>query len=231
MSLQMRLTMRRAALAALALFAMSGGATQAAEPTTTIVVPGGNGEIFTMTVPAGWTRGASAIEGNDTSISWYQGAASDNVDNVMMVGRIGGLGGSDPATFIRRNVEALKSQCDDVVAGDVRADKASGTVRTAIGCTRRKSNGVGELQLMHIVVGREALYVARRFWKLPAYGKTHVPLSNEAIAAGGADIDGIRVCVLSGAGTPCPAGLAAALKDKVTDLSPLELKGGLLPEN
>jgi hypothetical protein len=229
MSLQMRLTIRCAALAALALFAVSGA--QAAEPTTTVVVPGGNGEIFTMAVPSGWTRGASAIEGNDTSISWYQGGDSDNVDNVMMVGRIGGLGGSDPAEFIRRNVEALKSQCDDVVAGDVRSDKAGGTVRTAIGCTRRKSNGVGELQLMHIVVGRAALYVARRFWKLPAYDKTHVPLSNEAIAAGGADIDDIKVCVLSGAGTPCPAGLAAALKDKVTDLSPLELKGSLLPEN
>ncbi|HMG50962.1 MAG TPA: hypothetical protein VK597_10190, partial [Inquilinus sp.] len=216
----MRLTMRRAALAALALFAVSGAA-QAAEPQTTVVVPGGNGEIFTMAVPSGWTRGASGIEGNDTSVSWFQGGANDSVDSVMMVGRIGGLGGSDPAEFIRRNVEALKSQCDDVVAGDIRPDKASGTVRTAIGCTRRKSNGVGELQLLHIVVGREALYVARRFWKLPAYDKTHVPLSNEAIAAGGADIDGIRVCVLSGAGTPCPAGLAAALKDKVTDLSPL----------
>ena len=68
---------------------------------------------------------------------------------------------------------------------------------------------------------------SRRIWPLAAYDKAHLPLSTEAIAAGGADIDDLRLCNLSGVGTACPAGLAAALKDQITDLSPLVLKAAL----
>lgn len=217
----MKSMVRRAALAALTLFAVSGA--RGAEPKTTLILPGGNGEILAMTPPAGWNRGWSGAE-NDTTVVEWRKAQPGGGEGTITVMRVGGLSSADPAEFIRQSVAGLKPQCGDVVEGRVRPDKSSGAVRTAIGCTRRKSDGRGELQLLHIAVGREALYVARRIWELPAYDKAKIPLSPETIAAGGADIDDLRLCDLSGAGAACPAGLAAALKDKITDLSPLELK-------
>lgn len=209
--------------AALALLAASGAA--AAETGSTLVLPGGNGEILALTLPAGWTRSFAGTEGGTTVVEWRQSDPAKAADGSITVTRIGGLGGSDPADFIRESADALKQDCDDVVQGQVRSDPA-GTVRTALGCTRRKADGQGEMQLLHIAIGREAIYVARRIWPLAAYDKAHLPLSSAQIAEGGADIDDLRLCSLSGVGTACPAELAAALKDKVTDLSPLVLKSG-----
>jgi hypothetical protein len=217
----MTMTVRSTALALLAALAASGAA--AAEAGSTVVLPGGNGEIAALTLPAGWSRSFAGTEGSTTVVEWRKTDPAQAADGSITITRIGGLGGSDPADFIRESAEALKQDCDDVVEGQVRTDPA-GTVRTALGCTRRKADGQGEMQLLHIAVGREAIYVARRIWPLAAYDKAHLPLSTEAIAAGGADIDDLRLCNLSGVGTACPAGLAAALKDQVTDLSPLVLK-------
>lgn len=219
----MRVMVRGAALALTAALAASGAA--AAETGGTLIVPGGNGEILALTVPPGWSRSFAGIEGSTTVVEWRPADPAEAADGSITVTRIGGLGSSDPADFIRESVEALKPDCDDVVEGQVRTDPA-GTVRTALGCTRRKSDGQGEMQLLHIAVGREAIYVARRIWPLAAYDKAHIPLSSAQIAEGGADIDDLRVCNLPGVGTPCPAELAAALKDKITDLSPLVLKSG-----
>ncbi|WP_225769259.1 hypothetical protein [Inquilinus sp. Marseille-Q2685] len=214
---------RGAALALLAALGVSGAA--AAETGSTLVLPGGNGEILALTLPAGWTRSFAGTEGSTTVVEWRRADPARAAEGSITVTRIGGLGGSDPADFIRESADALKQDCDDVVQGQVRNDPA-GTVRTALGCTRRKADGQGEMQLLHIAVGREAIYVARRIWPLAGYDKAHLPLSSSQIAEGGADIDDLRLCSLSGVGTACPAELAAALKDKVTDLSPLVLKAG-----
>ena len=219
----MKMMVRGAALALLAVLAASGAV--AAETGSTLVLPGGNGEILALTLPAGWSRSFAGTEGSTTVVEWRKADPAKSGDGSITVTRIGGLGNSDPAEFIRDSVEALKLDCDDVVQGQVRTDPA-GTVRTALGCTRRLSDGQGEMQLLHIAVGREAIYVARRIWPLAAYDKAHLPLSSTQIAEGGADIDDLRLCNLSGVGTACPAELAAALKDKVTDLSPLVLQSG-----
>jgi hypothetical protein len=219
----MRMMVRGAALALLAALTVSGAA--AAETGSTLVLPGGNGEILALTLPAGWARSFAATEGSTTIVEWRKDDPAKAADGSITVTRIGGLGNSDPAEFIRDSAEALKQACDDIVEGQVRADPG-GTVRTALGCTRRLSDGQGEMQLLHIAIGREAIYIARRIWPLAAYDKAHLPLSTEAIAAGGADIDDLRLCNLSGVGTACPAGLAAAVKDQITDLSPLVLKSG-----
>lgn len=219
----MKMMVRGAALALLAALTVSAAA--AAESGSTLVLPGGNGEILALTLPAGWARSFAGTEGSTTIVEWRKDDPAKAADGSITVTRIGGLGNSDPAEFIRDSAEALKQACDDIVEGQVRTDPG-GTVRTALGCTRRLSDGQGEMQLLHIAVGREAIYVARRVWPLAAYDKAHLPLSTEAIAAGGADIDDLRLCNLSGVGTACPAGLAAAVKDQITDLSPLVLKSG-----
>ncbi len=214
---------RGAALALLAALTVSGAA--AAETGSTLVLPGGNGEILALTLPTGWARSFAATEGSTTVVEWRKDDPAKAADGSITVTRIGGLGNSDPAEFIRDSADALRQACDDIVEGQVRTDPG-GTVRTALGCTRRLSDGQGEMQLLHIAIGREAIYIARRIWPLAAYDKAHLPLSTEAIAAGGADIDDLRLCNLSGVGTACPAGLAAAVKDQITDLSPLVLKSG-----
>jgi hypothetical protein len=215
---------RGAALALLAALTVSG--TAAAETRSTLVLPGGNGEILTLELPAGWTRSFAGTEGSTTVVEWSKTDPAKAGDGRITVTRIGGLGGSDPADFIRESADALKQDCDDVVQGQVRTDPA-GTVRTALGCTRRKADGQGEMQLLHIAVGREAIYVARRIWPLAPYDKAHIPLSSVQIADGGADIDALRLCSLSGIGTACPNELASAVRAKITtDLSPLELKAG-----
>lgn len=214
---------RGAALALLAALTASGAA--AAETGSTLVLPGGNGEILALTLPSGWTRSFAATEGSTTMVEWRKADPAQADDGSITVTRIGGLGNSDPAEFIRDSAEALRQSCDDIVEGQVRTDPG-GTVRTALGCTKRISDGQGEMQLLHIAVGREAIYVARRVWPLAAYDKAHLPLSSAQIAEGGADIDDLRLCSLSGVGTACPAELAAAVKDQITDLSPLVLKSG-----
>ena len=214
---------RGAALALLAALTASGAA--AAETGSTLVLPGGNGEILALTLPSGWTRSFAATEGSTTMVEWRKADPTQADDGSITVTRIGGLGNSDPAEFIRDSAEALRQSCDDIVEGQVRTDPG-GTVRTALGCTKRISDGQGEMQLLHIAVGREAIYVARRVWPLAAYDKAHLPLSSAQIAEGGADIDDLRLCSLSGVGTACPAELAAAVKDQITDLSPLVLKSG-----
>lgn len=219
----MTMRIRGAALALLAALAASGAV--AAETGSTLVLPGGNGEIMALTLPEGWARGFAGTEGSTTVVEWRKADPAKAADGSITVTRIGGLGNSDPADFIRDSTDALWQACDDVVQGQVRTDP-TGTVRTALGCTKRTSDGQGEMQLLHIAVGREAIYVARRIWPLPAYDKAHLPLSSTQIAQGGTDIDDLRLCSLSGVGTACPAELAAALKDKVTDLSPLVLKAG-----
>jgi hypothetical protein len=223
----MGVMVRRLALAACAMLAVSGAA--AAQAKSTLVLPGGNGEILAMTLPDGWVRGWSGGEDATAVVQWHKADPAAAGDGSITVTRITGMGNSDPADFIRQSVEALKPECADVIQGQVRTDKATGTVRTAIGCTKRQSDGQGEMQLLHIAVGHEAIYVARRIWQVPPYDKAHLPFSPEMIATGGADIDDLKICALSGTGTPCPASLAAALKDKVTDLTPLELKGDLQP--
>ncbi|MFE0755271.1 hypothetical protein ACFW16_15040 [Inquilinus sp. NPDC058860] len=214
---------RGAALALLGALAASGAA--AAETGSTLVLPGGNGEILALALPTGWARSFAGTEGSTTVVEWRKDDPAAAADGSITVTRIGGLGSSDPADFIRESADALKQDCDDVVQGQVRTGPA-GTVRTALGCTRRKADGQGEMQLLHIAVGREAIYVARRIWPLAAYDKAHLPLSSSQIAEGGADIDDLRLCSLSGVGTACPAGLVAAVKDQITDLSPLVLKSG-----
>jgi|GEM_PF-2939900 len=214
---------RGAALALLVALTASGAA--AAETGSTLVLPGGNGEILALTLPSGWTRSFAATEGSTTMVEWRKADPAQADDGSITVTRIGGLGNSDPAEFIRDSAEALRQSCDDIVEGQVRTDPG-GTVRTALGCTKRASDGQGEMQLLHIAVGREAIYVARRVWPLAAYDKAHLPLSSAQIAEGGADIDDLRLCSLSGVGTACPAELAAAVKDQITDLSPLVLKSG-----
>lgn len=218
----MTMMVRGAVLALLGALAASGAA---AETGSTLVLPGGNGEILTLALPAGWTRSFAGTEGSTTVVEWRRADPARAADGSITVTRIGGLGNSDPADFIRESADALKQDCDEVVQGQVRSDPA-GTVRTALGCTRRKADGQGEMQLLHIAVGREAIYVARRIWPLAAYDKAHLPLSSTQIAEGGADIDDLHLCSLSGVGTACPAGLAAAVKDQITDLSPLVLKTG-----
>lgn len=219
----MKMMVRGAALALLAGLAVSG--TAVAETGSTLVLPGGNGEILTLTLPTGWARSFAGTEGGTTVVEWRKDDPTKAADGSITVTRIGGLGNSDPADFIRDSADALRQACDDIVEGQVRTDPG-GTVRTALGCTKRISDGQGEMQLLHIMVGREALYVARRVWPLAAYDKAHLPLSSAQIAEGGADIDDLRLCSLSGVGTACPAELAAAVKDQITDLSPLVLKSG-----
>jgi len=219
----MKTMVRGAALALLVALTASGAA--AAETGSTLVLPGGNGEILALTLPSGWTRSFAATEGSTTMVEWRKADPAQADDGSITVTRIGGLGNSDPAEFIRDSAEALRQSCDDIVEGQVRTDPG-GTVRTALGCTKRASDGQGEMQLLHIAVGREAIYVARRVWPLAAYDKAHLPLSSAQIAEGGADIDDLRLCSLSGVGTACPAELAAAVKDQITDLSPLVLKSG-----
>ena len=222
----MTMMIRGAALALLA--ALASSSANAAEAKSTLVLPGGNGEILTLVLPPGWTRSFAGTEGGTTVVEWRPTDPAKAGDGRITVTRIGGLGGSDPADFIRESAEALKQDCDDVVQGQVRTDR-DGSVRTALGCTRRKSDSQGEMQLLHIAVGREAIYVARRIWPLAAYDKAHIPLSSVQIADGGADIDALRLCSLSGIGTACPTELASAVRGKITDLSPLELKGAALP--
>jgi len=219
----MKMMVRGATLALLAALTVSG--TAAAETGSTLVLPGGNGEILALTLPAGWSRSFAGTEGSTTVVEWRKTDPAQSGEGSIAVTRIGGLGNSDPAEFIRDSVEAMKQDCDDVIQGHVRTDPA-GTVRTALGCTKRASDGQGEMQLLHIAVGREAISVARRVWPLAAYDKAHLPLSSAQIAEGGADIDDLRLCSLSGVGTACPAELAAAVKDQITDLSPLVLKSG-----
>lgn len=223
----MTMRVRGMALAALALLCTAGvpmASARAAETGSTLILPGSGGEILAAALPAGWTRGWSGAEGDTTAVEWRK---SGKPGEIIMVTRVGGLASADPAEYVRQSVDLRKSQCDDVVEGQVRTE-ADGSVRTAIGCTRLKSGDGGDVQLLHIVPGRDALYVARRVWAVPAYDKAKIPLSPQVITTGGAEIDGLTVCNLPAPGiiaTPCPPGLAAALKDKITDLSPLVLRG------
>lgn len=223
---------RGMALAALTLLCMAGApmagtpmaSARAAETGSTLILPGSGGEILAATLPAGWTRGSSGAEGDTTAVEWRK---ADKPGEIIMVTRVGGLASADPAEYVRQSVDLRKSQCDDVVEGQVRTE-ADGSVRTAIGCTRLKGGDGGDVQLLHIVPGRDALYVARRIWAVPAYDKAKIPLSPQVITAGGAEIDDLTVCNLPAPGviaTPCPPGLATALKDKIIDLSPLVLRG------
>ena len=150
----MKMMVRGAALALLAALTVSGAAV--AETGSTLVLPGGNGEILALTLPVGWSRSFAGTEGSTTVVEWRKTDPAQSGDGSIAVTRIGGLGNSDPA----------------------------GTVRTALVCTRRQSDGQGEMQLLHIADGREPSYVARRLRPLAADDKAHLQLSSEQIAEG-----------------------------------------------
>jgi len=110
-------------------------------------------------------------------------------------------------TVLRERMADVKTECDDMGAGEVQLARENGYesgMRVAA-CNKSKRWGKGELSLYKVILGGQRTYVVSRSWSGPPFEKTQSPVSSEKLVEWLAFMARVVVCDASDTSHPCPS--------------------------
>lgn len=168
--------------------------------------PGGT-EAFLFDLPEGWKLGTQ--EGNKVGqyLEWTPADQSvDDWRDLIAIHVYPALAALPPSDYLTRMADRLADLCDFLMTTDMISAPVNGFpgARRVLACTRDKSSGKGEVTMIRVVTGKEALYVLLRAWRRPAFTAPAIPVSNAELVASRKLLDRGLPCHKGTPERPCP---------------------------
>jgi hypothetical protein len=171
------------------------------------------GESLYVLPPKGWKIGyhgqrgdvelTEVIPGDQTIQDWSE---------MLTVQIITGRPQAGPEDVLRDQLAEIRKVCDDVAVGPTSPAEENGypTAMRAIGCTKSKEWGKGELNLYKVLRGHERLYVVARSWRGEPFDRDRLPVSPETTKEWLVFMQQVVLCDGRDAQHPCPDQLKPA---------------------
>ena len=175
----------------------------------TVVLQGGEGEVYIAGLPGGWTLGFQ--ESNDIGhhLEWVpQGQPVREWRDMIAYQLFPKLIDLQPDTFLTKMADHYSDSCEQVLATDIEGAASNGYpgALRVLACTRNKVTGLGEVTLFRAVMGEKAFYVAQRAWRMDPFEAQAIPVTGEQLDDGRKLIEYGLACKASNPQRPCPPG-------------------------
>lgn len=200
------------------------GAVQAQEQGDSVVLQGGGGEVYIGGLPPGWAE-AAQIDGMPADfVAWTpQGQTSNDWRDMIAAQLFAKLGGRDPRVFLDRVTAGYEQACASISTTSIKPVPVNGlpSAFRAVACGRNSASGFGEVVLLRVIAGQNALYLMERIYRTDPFAAGTIPIDNDVLALGKASLELGLACqrTLPGGGpsngSPCPEGWTPALESLV----------------
>jgi len=160
-------------------------------------------------VPAlsNWTTVQADHQGN-TEITELvpQGQSQKDWHEMLTVELITGQVNGTPEDIVKAQSEQIKKSCESVGGGQIISGAQNGyeTSMRAVGCSKSKQYGTGEMSLLKVIRGKDRLYVIIRVWRGEPFELDHMPLNEATTKDWFAFMQNVMVCVPMDRAHPCP---------------------------
>lgn len=187
-----------------------------------MVLQGGGGEVYIGGLPPGWAA-AARVEGMPVDFAAWtpEGQTSSDWRQMIAAQLFADLGGQDPAAFLDRVAAGYERACRSISTTSIKPDQVNGmpSAFRAIACSRNSVSGFGEVVLLRVVGGQNALYLMERIYRTEPFAAGTIPFDNDFLAKGKESLELGLACqqLTAGAGgsSPCPEGWQPALESLV----------------
>ncbi len=208
---------------AILILMLSGGRVSAQEQGDSVVLQGGGGEVYIGGLPAGWTA-AARVEGMPVDFAAWtpRGQTSNDWREMIAAQLFSDLGGRDPGAFLERVTSGYDQACDSISTTSIKPEPINGlpSAFRAVACSRNSASGFGEVVLLRVIAGQNALYLMERIYRTEPFAAGTIPFDNDFLALGKESLELGLACRRSLPGTvapsPCPEGWNPAL-DSLTE--------------
>lgn len=198
-----------AGLLALAAVPRDGIAQDSRHSGDTLVLQGGQGEVYIAGLPRGWDLGFQESNEIGHHLEWVpKGQPVKDWRDMIAFQLFPKLIDVQPAQFLTKMADHYAQSCDQVLATDIEGTPANGYpgALRVLACTKNKVTGMGEVTLFRAVMGKEAFYVAQRAWRMQPFSPEAIPVTGDQLDAGRKTIEYGVACRSNTAGSPCPPG-------------------------
>ena len=222
-----------AALMLAGLAAFDGATAQ--EQGDSVVLQGGGGEVYIAGLPPGWAA-AARVEGMPVDFAAWtpKGQTSDDWREMIAAQLFSDLGGQDPAAFLDRVASGYERACQSISTTSVKPAPVNGlpSAFRAVACSRNSVSGFGEVVLLRVIAGQNALYLMERIYRTEPFAAGTIPYTNDFLAKGKESLELGLACQRDGGSagssseSPCPAGWEPALESLVEGAAVTVFPGG-----
>lgn len=181
----------------------------------TLVLQGGNGEVYIAGLPAGWGLGFQESTEIGHHLEWVPVAQkSEDWRDMIAYQLFPKLIDLAPDIFLSKMADHYSESCEQVLATDIEGTPSNGYpgALRVLACTRNKVTGLGEVTLFRAVMGEQAFYVVQRAWRMEPFAAGTIPITPDQLDAGRKVIEYGVPCRNNNNKRPCPAGWAPVLK-------------------
>ncbi len=174
----------------------------------TAVLLGGAGEFYLAALPPGWHKRGEAADALGHHGDWLpEGQSLEDWTDRMTLQVVPGLAGEPPPDFLDRMANLRAESCVNMFATEVESAPVNGfpVGFRIIACTRDKRTDMGDVKLVRVVSGEQALYVIQRTFRVAPFAPPSFPLDGDALEAARAALEYGFACRRASARRPCPA--------------------------
>ncbi|WP_282604821.1 hypothetical protein [Pelagibius sp. Alg239-R121] len=192
----------------------------AQEQGDSVVLQGGGGEVYIGGLPPGWAA-AARVEGMPVDFAAWtpRGQTSSDWKEMIAAQLFSGLGGREPAAFLDRVTAGYDQACDSISTTSIKPVPVNGlpSAFRAIACSHNSASGFGEVVLLRVVTGRNALYLMERIYRTEPFAPGTIPFDNGFLAQGKTSLELGLACQRAvgveqtATASPCPEGWKPAL--------------------
>lgn len=175
----------------------------------TVVLQGGDGEVYIAGLPSGWTLGFQESNEIGHHLEWVpDGQAPKDWRDMIAYQLFPKLIELDPDQFLTKMADHYADSCEQVLATDIEGTPNNGYAGAlrVLACTRNKVTGLGEVTLFRAVMGERAFYVVQRAWRMDPFEPDAIPVTGEQLDAGRKLIEYGVACRNNTPQRPCPPG-------------------------
>ena len=175
----------------------------------TVVLLGGDGEVYIAGLPAGWNVGFRESNEIGHHAEWVpRGQPAKEWRDMIAYQLFPKLIDLPPDEFLSKMADHYAQSCDQVLATDIEGTPANGYpgALRVLACTRNKVTGMGEVTLFRAVMGERAFYVAQRAWRMDPFSPETIPVTGEQLDSGRQIIEYGLACQKNTSARPCPPG-------------------------
>ena len=175
----------------------------------TLVLQGGDGEVYIAGLPGGWNLGFQESNEIGHHLEWVpNGQPVKDWRDMIAFQLFPKLIDVRPDQFLTKMADHYAQSCDQVLATDIEGTPANGYpgALRVLACTKNKVTGMGEVTLFRAVMGKQAFYVAQRAWRMQPFSPEAIPVTGDQLDAGRKLIEYGIACRNNAQASPCPPG-------------------------